>query len=171
VVLLLDQGWQFHSAASVAATVIPVLLLTLVLERSVLSAAISYSRDMQRGAEKLEERLRGLPQPLRAIAQSVLRMSVFSPSAMGKFMAALYRPSVVVVYSFFAELVALLGVAAPPAWTDDGPGRVVGFVLLGLVGYVLLALLGVVIVGLSAVASQGEEEESPTAPEPPDPPT
>lgn len=168
---MLDQGWQFHSAASVAATVIPVLLLTLVLERSVLAAAISYSRELQQRAEKAEAMLRGLPSPLRAIAQSVVRTFLVSPSDMGKFIAVLYRPSVVVVYSFFAELVALLGVAAPPAWTDDGPGRVVGFVLLGLVGYVLLLLLGVVIVGLSAVASQSEEEEGPTATEPPDPPT
>jgi hypothetical protein len=154
MVLVTDANeWNFESAFSTAASVIPTLLLAVVLQKELLPVATAFAARFREGIKKPPSRL--LEYLLAVSPFSSIRLTVWT-----------LRPSVVVGLAVIAELLALFGVAQPAGWRAENPGRLIAFGSLGLIAFVILELLLLLMIGLLAVATAAEVAKAGPKPQP-----
>jgi hypothetical protein len=137
--------WDYHSAATTTAGVIPTLLLALVLEKQLLVSAVRVSGTFRHTVEAIPRWLRWV---LRAI----------NPGLDVETLPALLAPTALVVSAVIAEMVALVGVAVPRSSTQSGWGNVAAIVGLIFVGCAILLLLSQTAIGLIGIAREAETE-------------
>jgi hypothetical protein len=127
----------------------PDLLFTLVLEKGLLPVVSASATAFGKEARQPSSRLIRLVYAVWPLSATSMRLS-----------AAIIRPSSMINLAFFAEILALLGIAAPAAWRANGLGLAVAFIVMGFIAFVIVELLALVAMGLVAIAGSIERPKS-----------
>ena len=86
------------------------------------------------------------------------RIAIVRPGLSVETMPALFAPTALVLSAVLAEMVALLGVAVPTAWTESGWGNFAAITGLIFVGWAILMILVQVAIGLIGIARRAETQ-------------